>query len=146
MCNDFNWSVYFDCLSKLPSEWGGGGGGTKATMPPSANHQRFLSFKNIPLVQFLKTRLTPATWACICLGAANAGQGPVRTTSPPHGMSAKDAPMLSPAGAVCIWQREPKVNSLSKLSLATGSSEINMLIHKLSTVIITVRSCNYKRH
>lgn len=77
------------------------------------------------------------------------GQDPVRVRWPPLGISAKDALTLSQAvapGAVCIYQHEPKVNSLSKLSLATGSSEINMLIHKLSTVIITVRSCNYKRH
>lgn len=53
----------------------------------------------------------------------------------------------APAGAPrAVWQHKPKVSSLSKLSLAKGSSEINMLIHKLSSVIITTGNSNYKRH
>lgn len=117
-------------------------------MPPSANYQRFPPFKSIPLVQFLKylADVNDLGWR---LRGADAGQDPARMTWQPHGMSAKDAPTLSPArprGLFAFGSMSQKVNSLSQLSLATGSSEINMLIHKLSTVIITVRSCNYKRH
>lgn len=63
-----------------------------AKMPPSAKSSKISFFQNLSSRTWrLGSRQLPG------LRAANAGQDPVRMTLPPHGMSAEDAPTLSPA-------------------------------------------------